>query len=91
MWERPVKFNFPLDRTAYLTTGLQRGANGTYSWSGKSVRNGDMMVQINSGSRGCIWWVSVRPLGIQSIVSEDVESRLIRSTKIARREHIRKM
>ena len=68
--QRSFIFNYssPFDATAYFTDLLQPTANGLV-WTGNVLDDGDMMLQMNKETDPKKCWVSVRPLGMQGIVS----------------------
>lgn len=67
---RVYNFGSPLDKTAFFTNILNLNANMTFSWTGNTLKDGDMMVQINSETNKSACWISVRPLGMQGILQK---------------------
>lgn len=66
---RVIRYGSPLDKTAFFTDILNLNKDKTFSWTGNSVFQGDMMVQMNRpmGSKNC--WVSIKPLGTRGLVT----------------------
>lgn len=62
------RFKSPLDKTAYFTDILTLNKDKTFTWTGKTLSNGDMMVQMNRPMDKTMCWMSVRPLGSQGLV-----------------------
>lgn len=58
-----------LDKTAFFTEIMDRVDNNSkWRWNGKTLGQGDMMVQINSETDKSKCWVSVQPVGMKGVV-----------------------
>lgn len=73
---RLINHKSVLDKTAFFTETMNLVNNGTgWVWNGNTLENGDMMVQMNRQTDPSKCWVSIRPVGMQGVVSNGFVNR----------------